>query len=1162
MSLVLNQDVTKVTCQPALTALPDGRFLAVWTKYNFAVPTGRHADVYAQFLKADGTPDGVEFKVSAQDWGNQQAPVAAVLPNGNIVIAFQNEREILDPITMQPRMGWETKATVINGNGEVVKTEFTVATAEFADLAEPSISVAPSGNFTISVSGFGGLVAQSRTFNINAAEIESEYREYTKTDLGGDLAQPATLALSNGNVVTFVTVGLPVGADGLFRSKVVGEVRGHTGVVKEISINSDFWYSDVEPALSLCADGGFLVSLPQRLAEGGNRIVVQKYDSQGELLKEVFISSASDWNHLRSSIVALPDGGFAAAWVVQKGTSYKVYLARYDQDGIERQIDVLDELSLSLSGVNSSVQVSMTALADGRIMVSWRGDGNEINGHIADFRQTGVVVDGTSGDDHYIGSSHADVLKGGDGGRNKLFGNGGNDTLVGSADADILDGGTDNDTVDYSHFSTGAIVDLANSSANGGSAAGDTLREIENIIGSKALDRLTGDDKDNRLEGRGGDDQLVGGKGKDTLNGGDDNDFLDGGDDGDSLVGGVGDDTLVGGAGRDVLDGGAGDQDVARYTNSTVGVTVNLSDWSQSDDELRGIEIVEGSAHGDKITGDGANNTLYGFGGDDTLDGGDKATSDRLDGGAGDDKYYIGLFDLVVEGADGGEDTIIANETITELALQDNVENLVMTYAGGVRVWGNDAANKITGAGGNDTLMGGNGNDKLVGGEGDDILDGSSLANEFDELWGGKGDDIFIVDYHSDSVNESAGEGIDTIITFVNRISGGVKRQLSANVENLILRGTANEGIGNDLGNVITGNTGNDTLDGGDGNDTLNGGKGADHLDGGDGLDLVSYSDAVASVIVNLADSTRNQGEAVFDTLFNIEGVEGTQFDDKLIGDALANKLLGGGGADTLDGGVGADTLDGGAGADTVVYSGIRADYTVTKEASGELRIANKTGEADIVGNVESFTFAGVTFSLAELLASVATPLPVPAPTPVPETIYTATSLVLPAGVRNLIGTGKANITLVGNELANTIKGNAGKNVLKGLAGNDKLWGGLGNDTLYGGTGKDVFVFNTKPNKRTNLDKIADFNVRDDTIWLDNKVFTKLGKGTELRPGKLNKAFFSIGDKAKDGNDYLVYNAKKGILYYDVDGSGAKAMVEIATLKKGLKLTYADFMVI
>ncbi len=73
-------------------------------------------------------------------------------------------------------------------------------------------------------------------------------------------------------------------------------------------------------------------------------------------------------------------------------------------------------------------------------------------------------------------------------------------------------------------------------------------------------------------------------------------------------------------------------------------------------------------------------------------------------------------------------------------------------------------------------------------------------------------------------------------------------------------------------------------------------------------------------------------------------------------------------------------------------------------------------------------------------------------------------------------------------------------------------------------------MFDTKSNKRTNLDTIADYTVKDDSIWLDNAVFTnKIGKGTPRSPRKLNKAFFKVGTKAGDKNDYIVYNKAKGV---------------------------------
>ncbi|WP_201865142.1 calcium-binding protein [Microvirga soli] len=145
--------------------------------------------------------------------------------------------------------------------------------------------------------------------------------------------------------------------------------------------------------------------------------------------------------------------------------------------------------------------------------------------------------------------------------------------------------------------------------------------------------------------------------------------------------------------------------------------------------------------------------------------------------------------------------------------------------------------------------------------------------------------------------------------------------------------------------------------------------------------------------------------------------------------------------------------------------------------------------------------------------------------------------------------------------------GESGNDKLYGDYGNDRLYGGRGNDVLYGQSGSDVFVFDTKlgtakTDRRVNFDKIADFNVKQDSVWLDNAIFKKLGSGSEFKPKQIKKAYFEIGSKADDGNDYIIYNKKTGVLSYDVDGSGSKQAIEIAQLSKNLNMTYKDLFVI
>lgn len=73
------------------------------------------------------------------------------------------------------------------------------------------------------------------------------------------------------------------------------------------------------------------------------------------------------------------------------------------------------------------------------------------------------------------------------------------------------------------------------------------------------------------------------------------------------------------------------------------------------------------------------------------------------------------------------------------------------------------------------------------------------------------------------------------------------------------------------------------------------------------------------------------------------------------------------------------------------------------------------------------------------------------------------------------------------------------------------------------GGGGDTFIFNTAPNTTTNHDKITDFNVAADTIWLDNAVFAALTVTGTLAAG----AFFS-GTAPHDASDRIIYNSATG----------------------------------
>jgi Ca2+-binding RTX toxin-like protein len=109
-------------------------------------------------------------------------------------------------------------------------------------------------------------------------------------------------------------------------------------------------------------------------------------------------------------------------------------------------------------------------------------------------------------------------------------------------------------------------------------------------------------------------------------------------------------------------------------------------------------------------------------------------------------------------------------------------------------------------------------------------------------------------------------------------------------------------------------------LTGDAGDNVLNGGAGNDELDGGAGNDTASYSDANASVRVNLSvPAAQNTGGAGTDKLINIENLTGSKYDDSLTGNTGSNKLSGGDGNDQLNGVAGNDLISGGDGDDRLI---------------------------------------------------------------------------------------------------------------------------------------------------------------------------------------------------------------------------------------------------
>lgn len=355
------------------------------------------------------------------------------------------------------------------------------------------------------------------------------------------------------------------------------------------------------------------------------------------------------------------------------------------------------------------------------------------------------------------------------------------------------------------------------------------------------------------------------------------------------------------------------------------------------------------------------NDTFNGYAGDDFMAG--FTGRNTFEGGAGADTILGGIVDLGLLGGTltlAGENTATYRQsdqavrvdlndddgllTVPVLGVSLDLANVVYGHGGDAEgdvlvgishltgsdfsdgFNGNELANRLSGAAGNDTLRGGAGDDTLIGGA------------DLDRLEGGAGRDSLLGGSHNDKLDGGLGDdtldgGTGTDQVFYHGLAAGVEVDLAL--------GTATGGAGNDTllnienvygsayDDVISGTAGDNVLEGSLGNDTVYGAAGRDRLYGGAGNDLLSGGTGV-------------------------------------------DRLYGGDGQDTLIGGSGTDFMEGGAGADTFVFNSI-TDSGVGQFNRDEIRVFS-AAQGDVIdlsaidadsrsASNETFVYVGESFT-------------------------------------------------------------------------------------------------------------------------------------------------------------------------------------------------------
>jgi hypothetical protein len=474
--------------QPSVAVLADGRFVMTWSDRDDSVTY----DVGAAVFYADGTPAGANFVVATTGVGNQLSPCVSALSDGRFVIVWQSNDNGGD---------YDIRARVFNADGSpsgAVNDDFLVSTTTMNDQSGPSVTTLADGGFVVTWmsddhgDGSGNCI-RGRLFNADGSAIGDDFILNSTT--ASDQSSPSITTLADGRfVVTWES--LDNGADLDIRARVFNADGSPDDAVNDgddFLVGTTMTDDQSGPSVTTLADGGFVVTwMSEDVGDGsGNCLRGRVFSADGSAAGDDFlINSTAASSQMLPAVAALADGRFVVTWQsYDTGADYDIRGRVFNADGSPAGDDFLVSSTTALQQYDPAV----TALADGRFIVTWYSYDDSFNSHIRARTFDPSVFNGTAGEDHWQGGNLTDRIAGGGGddtfsglgGDDFISGDAGNDMLAGGAGADRLFGGADNDTL---NGGTGA--DRMYGGVGNDTYVADSAGDIVSEAGSNGFDRV------------------------------------------------------------------------------------------------------------------------------------------------------------------------------------------------------------------------------------------------------------------------------------------------------------------------------------------------------------------------------------------------------------------------------------------------------------------------------------------------------------------------------------------------------------------------------------------------------------------------------------------------------------------------------------------------
>jgi hypothetical protein len=489
---IVNTTATNRQDVPSVTALTDGRFVVTWQSADLG--DGSETCIRGRIYKADGTAPGDDFIVNTTGAAYQFEPAVTALPGGRFVVAWGSE-DAGDGSGGCVRARIFSADGSPAGNDFTVESTTTGYPGDpsMTALADGRFVVAWASD----ESGDGdGNCIRARVYHADGSPAGDDFI-VNATSPGGQHAPSIAELADGGFVVTWHSADPGDGAPSCIRGRRYGADGSAAG--DDFIVNSTGTNEQYVPAVTALADGRFVATWQSRDPGDGSGFCIRArlFNADGSPASDDFIvNTVATNNQVHPSVTASADGHFVVTWYSADpgdGSSNCIRAQIFDPTVFigTAGADTWQGGSLFDSIEGGAGDDTLGGGGDGDVIDG--GSGNDVlsGGTGGDALTGGADADTVS----YASSSAAVTVNlaagtgtGGDAENDRIFeienllGSKFADTLIGDAGNNVLDGGAGDDTAVFTHsLDQYVLTDLGNRITVAGPDGTDTLISIEHL---------------------------------------------------------------------------------------------------------------------------------------------------------------------------------------------------------------------------------------------------------------------------------------------------------------------------------------------------------------------------------------------------------------------------------------------------------------------------------------------------------------------------------------------------------------------------------------------------------------------------------------------------------------------------------------------------------